>query len=148
PASPASHPVGFIHISGSDVPLHEKLLLALPRERAQPFVRSLQAQGTIDFDFKAAWKEASQPRAEVTQEIRLKDCQIQYAPFRYPLQHVQGLVTAQNEHWALRDIVGRGASDGTTVKCGGEATPNGVGVDVDLQFEARDVPLDDTLKNA
>ncbi len=95
PSSPPPHPLGFVKISGSDIPIHEQLLAALP-EKAQALTRSLQPQGRIDFQFSAEWKDLSQPRAEVTQEIRLKDCRIQFDRFAYPLQHVHGLVRANN----------------------------------------------------
>ncbi|HVT29450.1 MAG TPA: hypothetical protein VHE81_15650, partial [Lacipirellulaceae bacterium] len=85
PASP--HPLGFVKVSGTDIPIHEQLLAAIP-EKAQRLTRSLQPQGAVDFQFRSEWKTLSQPRAEVTLEIGLKDCQVQYDRFRYPLQHV------------------------------------------------------------
>ncbi len=146
------HPVGFVKISGNDVPIHEQLIAAIPKN-CQPLVRSLHAQGAVDFQFGVEWKDLSQPRGNATLEIQLKDCQIQFARFPYPLQHVQGRVTAntamaKNWNWKLQDIEGRGVNDRTIVKCHGEATSDGARYNTDLQFDARDVPLDDTLKNA
>ena len=37
-----THPVGFVEISGTDIPLHEQLLLALP-PKAEDLVRTLRA---------------------------------------------------------------------------------------------------------
>ncbi len=142
---PPPHPIGFVKVSGTDIPIHEQLLAALP-PNAQPFVRSLQPQGTVDFLFRAEWKDASQSRAEVLQEVRLKDCRIQFARFKYPLQRVRGLAVANNWRWKLTDIEGQGVNDSTIVKCRGEANPNGDGYDADLTIDASDVPLDDTLK--
>src|SRR5262249_27054664 len=71
------HPLGFVKIYGKNIPLHEQLLAALP-PGAQPLVRSLQAQGTIDFLFRAEWNDLAQPRAVVTQEVRLNDCEIKF----------------------------------------------------------------------
>lgn len=141
------HPLGFVQVSGSDIPLHNQLIEALP-PKAKDLVRSLQGQGAIDFRFRAEWKDLAQRQAEVTQEIRLKDCRIQFAPFPYPLQHVQGLVTAQNARWTLHDIEARGGNDSTTVICRGEAITHDSGCEADLTFEAKNVPLDDNLKLA
>lgn len=141
------HPVGFIKISGNDVPLHEELLAALP-PGSQSFVRSLKPQGTIDFVFVAEWKELEQRSATKTQEIRLKDCQINFTRFAYPLQHVHGMVTASNTRWTLHDIEGQGVNATTVVKVAGVADTNDNGFDADLTINARDVPLDETLKLA
>ncbi|MEX0641298.1 MAG: hypothetical protein WD468_01280, partial [Pirellulales bacterium] len=142
-----THPLGFVEISGTDIPLHEQLIEALP-PKAKDLVLSLNAQGAFDFRFRAEWKDLAQRQAEVTQEIRLKDCRIRYEPFKYPLQHVQGLVTAQNMRWTLNDIEARGGNDSTTVKCRGQAITHDSGCEVDLTFEATNVPLDDNLKLA
>jgi hypothetical protein len=140
-----SHPLGFVSIAGTDVPIHEQLLAALPT-RAQALTRSLQPQGAIDFDFRAEWKDSSQANADVTQKIELKDCRIQFTRFPYPLQHVHGFATSKNDRWKLEGFEGRGVTDATIVKCRGEANPNSAGYDVDLIINAFDVPLDDTLK--
>jgi hypothetical protein len=144
---PDRHPLGFVKISGNNIPLHEQLLAALP-PGAQSFVRSLQAQGTIDFLFRAEWKDLAQPRAVVTQEVRLNDCEIKFLPFPYPLQHLHGVAKENNSRWTLEGFEGRGATDATIVKCRGEAVPNSSGYNIDLTINAQDVPLDDTLKTS
>ncbi len=143
----SQHPVGYIKVSGTDVPIHEQLLAAIP-DKAQALTRSLQPQGLVDFEFRCAWKDLAQPRPNVTQDVRLKDCRIQFDRFPYPLQHVTGLATANNWHWKLENIEARGVTDSTIVKCRGEANPaaTGTGYDVELNIDAWDVPLDDTLK--
>jgi hypothetical protein len=144
-ASRTSHPVGFVEISGTDIPFHEQLLAALP-EKGEKFVRELRPQGAIDFRFRADWKEFSQPLADKNLEIVLKDCSIRYAPFPYPLHHVHGVAAAHNWCWKLQNIEGRGGNDSTIVKCRGEASPTGDGCHAELVFEAFNVPLDDNLK--
>src|SRR5262249_47353220 len=86
------------------------------------------------------------PRPHITLDIGLKDCRIQFARFPYPLQHVRGLVRGDNWHWTLSDIEGRGVNDSTVLKIWGSAVPNSGAYDADLYVEAKDVPLDDTLK--
>ena len=80
-------------ISGTDVPLHEQLLAAF-RQRPRSWCARCKRKGRSTFAFRCEWKDLAQPHADVTQDIRLKDCRIQFDPFPYPLQHVQGLVTA------------------------------------------------------
>ncbi len=141
------HPVGWVEISGSDIPLHEQLLAALP-EKGELLVRALRPQGEIDFQFRAEWTDPFQPRADVTKNIRLKNCAIQYVPFPYPLHNVNGLVSERNGHWTLQDIQGLGGDETTVVICRGTSTPIADGCHVDLNFRANNVQLDDNLKRA
>ena len=134
-------------VSGTDVPIHERLLAALP-DKAQEVTRSLHPEGLVDFEFRCEWKDAAKPHPIVTQDVRLKDCRIKFDHFRYPLQHVQGLATATDWRWKLENIEGRGVNDSTIVKLNGEANPGAAGYDVELNIDAWDVPLDDTLKLA
>ncbi|HEX5471006.1 MAG TPA: hypothetical protein VFW73_03925, partial [Lacipirellulaceae bacterium] len=118
----APHPIGFIKVSGTNVPIHEQLLAAIP-DKPQVLTRSLQPQGTVDFQFRSEWKDLSQPWADVSLDIGLKDCRIQYEKFRYPLQHVNGLVRGLAKDnkwkWALENIEGRGVTNNTVIKCHG-----------------------------
>jgi hypothetical protein len=145
-SSPRHHPVGWVEITGNGVSLHEQLIAALPK--GGPLVRSLRAQGAVDFRFRAEWKDLSQTRANVVQEIRLKDCTIQYDAFPFPLRRVHGLVAAENWHWTIHDVEGRGGNDSTIVKCRGRTIPRGDEFQSDLIFETTNVPLDDNLKRA
>ena len=144
---PYAHPIGYVEISGADIPLHDRLLDALP-PKGKELVVALQAQGAIDFRFRAEWKDLGQRHAETTLEIPLKECRIRYAPFPFPVQHVNGLVKAENWRWTLNDITGRGSNESTIVRCQGTAVPHDSGCEADLVFEATNVPLDDILKDA
>ncbi|HJQ80638.1 MAG TPA: AsmA-like C-terminal region-containing protein [Lacipirellulaceae bacterium] len=141
------HPVGWVDIAGTDIPLHEQLMAALP-DTVEPFVRSLRGQGAVDFHFRAEWNDRAQPRANVTQDIVLKDCLIQYAKFPYALHHVRGVISERNRIWTLHNLEGCGASQSTVVTCNGTSTRRGDDSLVDLVFDAANVPLDETLKAA
>jgi hypothetical protein len=141
------HPVGWVEVSGDDIPLHEELIAALP-DKGELLVRSLRPQGNIGFHFRAEWADRFQPRADVAKSIRLDNCAVQYVPFPYPLHHVNGLVTERNGHWTLHDIEARGGDETTVVRCSGTSTPLREGCRVDLVFTADNVPLDDNLKRA
>jgi len=141
------HPLGWVEVSGSDIPLHDQLYAAMPA-KAESLVRSLRPQGAVDFLFRAEWKDLAQPRAEITQKITLKDCSICYAPFPFPLRHVHGVINARNERWTIEGVQGHGGSDSTVVVCRGEAVVEASGCRADLMFNATGVPLDDNLKMA
>lgn len=144
-----THPLGFVEVSGVDIPLHDQLVAALsPSPKAKSLVESLHGQGMVDFRFRAEWKDLSQRQAEVSQDIRLKECRINYGPFPFPLQHVQGLVTERNGEWLLNDLEARGSNDSTVVRCRGVVRPKDSGSEVDLTFDATSVPLDENLKQA
>ncbi len=147
PANQRKHPLGWVEISGTDVPLHEQLVAALP-EKAERLVRSLRPQGAIDFRFRADWEDLSQQRANVIHEVRLKDCAIHYERFPYPLRQVAGLVTQRDGIWTIQGVEGRGWNDSTVVVCRGESSPGGAGFQTDLTFQATNVALDDHLKLA
>ncbi|MEX2317025.1 MAG: hypothetical protein WD669_07730 [Pirellulales bacterium] len=150
PLASRYHPVGWIELSGSDMVVHEPLLVALEAGSRQggQFVRSLRPQGTFDFRWRAEWKDRVQPRAATSLDVTLQDCNLQFDRFEYPLRHVRGLVTQRNGRWAIQDAEGRGGNDSTVVRCRGEATPVENGLQWDLVFEATNVPLDDNLKQA
>ena len=57
------HPLGFVEVSGTDIPLHEQLIVALP-PKAKELVRSLAGQGCVDFRFRAEWKDLAQRQAD------------------------------------------------------------------------------------
>jgi hypothetical protein len=150
-AAPLFRPLGWLEITGSDIPIHEQLLAALPDKpprSAQRFVRSLCPQGTIDLRWRAQWSDRSQPRPDIDQEIHLKDCSIQYDRFPYPLHHINGLVTAHNQHWTLRDIKSDGGSGLAVVTCHGTSEPSPAGSRLQLVFDATNVPLDEDLRRA
>jgi hypothetical protein len=146
-AEPPRHPLGWVEVSGADIPFHEQLTAALP-SNVEQLVRSFRPQGAFDFRFRAEWKELSQAGAEVTHEIRLKDCAVQYERFPYPLRHVQGLVTQRAGVWTIHDVEGRGWNDSTVVVCRGNSSPTADAFHTDLTVQASNMSLDDNLKFA
>lgn len=139
-ANQRTHALGWVKISGEDIPLHEQLLAALP-EPSESLVRSLQPQGTIDFRFQAEWREPTQSRADVKQEIRLKDFTLRPAVFPFPLRDVNGLLTEQSGRWKLESVQGCDASGSAIVRCHGD-------LHQELHLSAENIALDDTLKMA
>jgi hypothetical protein len=142
------HPVGWIDISASDMAVHEQLLAALDDRspKGAQVVRSLRPQGTFDFRWRCEWKDRAQPRAATSLDVTLKDCNLLFDRFEYPLWHARGLVTQRNGQWQIHDVEARGGSDSTVVRCRGAVTPTENGTLSDLVIEAINVPLDDNLK--
>jgi hypothetical protein len=114
----------------------------------RPLVESLHAQGAVDFLFHSEWRELSQPRADVSLDIGLKDCSIKYDRFPLPLRRITGRVAARNWNWDVRDVVAFGTHDSTIVKCSGSVVPRGTAWHADLVFTAENLPLDETLRSA
>jgi hypothetical protein len=145
--SPRLHPIGWVKISGAEIPVHQQLIAAIP-PMGRSFVESLRAQGAVDFTFRSEWKELSQPRADVALDLDLKDCSIRYDRFPLPLRGIKGRVAARNWQWELQNVVAFGTHDSTTIQCGGGVVPRGTGWHADLTFDAKSLPLDETLKTA
>ena len=99
--------------------------------------------------WRAEWTDQSQLRPDVDQEIRLKDCSVQYDRFAYPLHHINGLVTAHNRDWTLHDLKSDAGSGSTVVTCRGTSQPISPSANrLHLVFDAVNVPLDEDLKRA
>jgi hypothetical protein len=140
-------PVGWIEVAGSGIPVHEQLLAALP-DTAEPFVRSLAPAGTIDFHWRTERTDPALLRGDTSLELTLSDCAVQYAGFPYPLEQINGRVTARNGHWTLDDLTSRDRQGSATVTCRGTALTEASGVRLQLQFQGAGMPLDDNLKQA
>ena len=147
PVTTLPKPTGWVEVSGTGVAIHEQLLAALPG-KAQPFVRSLRPQGLIDFRWRYERLDPAAPRGDTSLDLRLADCAIQYERFPYPLEQIQGLVTARNGHYVLSELVGRDRQGAAAVNCQGEADLSDAGLALALVFRGSNVPLDENLKQA
>jgi hypothetical protein len=105
-ATAAPKPVGWITVAGEGIAIHEQLLAALP-DTAQPFVRSLRPEGTVDFQWRCDRTDPFAPRADTALDLKLVNCTVQYDRFPYPLERVHGLVTARNGQWTLSGVESR-----------------------------------------
>jgi hypothetical protein len=147
-APPRAYPVGWIEISGEAISVHEQLLATLAQRspKGGEFLRSLRPQGAFDFRWRAEWKDRLQPRAATSLDLVIRDGNILYERFPYPLRNVRGLVTERNRKWEIHDVEARGGNDATVVVCRGEVVSAADGNPFDLTFQAVNVPLDDNLK--
>lgn len=150
PTSPAEQPpdhfVGWVDVSGQKVPIHERLLAALPEKGAR-LARSLRPEGTLDFHWRLEWAEP-QPHPEKSLELKLQNCSVCYDAFPYPLEGIQGRVTALNRHWILHDLFSSSRQGKTIVTCRGESLPEGDGSRLQLVLQGMNLPLDEHLRQA
>lgn len=147
PANDSPKPTGWVEVSGEGIPIHERLLAAIPPQQ-QPFVRSLRPQGLVDFRWRYERTDPYAPRGDKHLELRLVDCAVQYEKFPYPLEQVRGLVVGHNGHFTLTDLVGRDRQGAAEVACRGESQLTDAGLAVALDFRGTNVPLDDNLKSS
>ncbi len=146
PSLPLS-PTGWVEVSGEGVSVHEELLAAMP-EKVEKFVRTLHAQGLVDFRWRYQRTNPYADNGNADLELRLTDCAIQYEKFPYPLQQVRGFVTAHNGHFKLSDIVGRDRQGSAVVNCFGESHASSDGLALQLTIHGTGVPLDENLKHS
>ena len=146
-----ARPIGWVVVSGTDIPLNDAALLAAISQRSPQggkLIESLRPQGAVDFRWRGEWRDRLQSRAETSLDLTLKDCSILFDRFQYPLRHVNGRVTERDRQWEIHDVQARGANDATTVICRGSASPSADGSLVTLDFHATNMPLDTNLKQA
>lgn len=139
--------VGWIEVSGNGISIHEQLLSALP-DTAESFVRSLTPSGTFDFRWRYERSDPLQRIADKKLHLTLIDGAIRYDRFRYPLQHIQGQVVADNGHWTLKELQGRDRQGSAVVTCEGQWQKKADGPQLQLVLRGTNMPLDDNLKQA
>jgi hypothetical protein len=145
--SPASKPTGWVDVSGTGVAIHEQLLAAL-RPKDQVFVRSLWAQGLVDFRWRWERTDPAAPTGDTSLDLKLVDCAIKFEKFPYPLEQIAGNVTARNGHFNLTGLTGRDRQGAANVTLDGQADASEAGLSLALVIRGENVPLDENLKQA
>lgn len=144
--NPGPQGVGWIEISvDQPIPIEERLIAALP-ERGRKVVRDMQPHGMVTVWFRFERPVASQS-AQKQIRIGLHDCSVRYAKFRYPIHQIHGKLTMRDDHWSFQEL--EGVNDSAVILCHGSWVLDGRGgSNLDLRFDARDVPLEDELRDA
>jgi hypothetical protein len=140
-------PVGWIEVSGNGILLHEHLLTALP-DNAEPFVRALRPEGALDFRWRYERDDPYALQAETSLNLKFIDCAIQYDAFPYPLERVQGTVTARNGIWTLNELESRDRQGQAVITCNGESQISPAGQQLRLVIQGENVLLDEHLKQS
>ena len=155
--NPGGEATGWIDVQTLEpIPLDERLIEALPDKAEDPgsprgksprdVVRSLHPQGSIHVSARYGKDAAAQPLQKQL-SLKMHNCSIWYDKFQYPIYEIGGEVAMENDRWTVKEL--RGANDSGVIDCNGnwhsEATG---GCQLNLQFLAWDVPLDDELRDA
>ncbi len=144
--NPGPAATGYFDASGEGVRLDEKLFLALdePSRRA---LRSLNPRGSINVVFRCQTSEQRSGEWHKRLDLTLNRCSVLYDQFPYPLNNIRGSIHMVDGVWNFGDGI-EGANDTGRVVCCGRLIPSAGGHDVALSFSARNVPLEEELRDA
>ncbi len=143
-ANPVNAPTGVFEVEGQDIPLDERLIRALP-EKPQEVVRSLHPGGAISF-YQKLWREKPDERLHEHLHVEANRCSIRYDRFSYPLTNVSGTLEMLDGAWTFRNL--KGNNNAASVTGAGYLTPGLQGNELQLNFAAKDVPLEKDLSDA
>jgi hypothetical protein len=132
-------------VRGDNLRLDEKLFKAL-REPTGRVVRALNPRGTFSVLFHIAHGEGRRPGLHNHLVIGLNRCSLRYDPFPYPLDNVRGSIVMNDDIWEFNDM--EGTNDTGRVTCHGRLIPTRDGHELVLNFEGRNVPLEEELRDA
>ena len=138
--------VGHIDVRGTDMPIDDRLLAAMP-DKGADVLRRLRAAGTFDFSFRHD-RDPSLPKGHANSlDVRLTDCSLRYMRFPYPLTKVRGRVRMHEGQWTLSGLTAR--NDTGVVSCSGQLAPGDDGSDLlTLDLSGSQVVLDQELRDA
>ncbi|HVC92511.1 MAG TPA: AsmA-like C-terminal region-containing protein, partial [Pirellulales bacterium] len=137
-------------IRGDSLHLDEKLFKALDFRAINPgvgqFVRALHPNGTFSVLFRTGHGEERLPRLHKHLSLGLNRCSLQYEGFPYKLDNVRGTLVMNDDAWEFKDL--EGTNDTGRVTCHGRLLPVRGGSELVLNFEGRNVPLEEELRDA
>lgn len=138
--------VGHVEIRGTDMPIDDRLLAAMPDKGAE-ILRQLRASGTFEFVFRQDRNPAFSKGHSNSLDIRLTDCSMRYVRFPYPLSKVQGAVQMRDENWVLSGLTGH--NDTGVISCSGRLVRDASGRgNLTLDLAGSQVVLDQELRDA
>ncbi|HLW68180.1 MAG TPA: AsmA-like C-terminal region-containing protein [Gemmataceae bacterium] len=133
-------------IQGNDLPLDPRAEAALGPHRA--LAESFHLRGRADLRVTIQ-KRFGEPRLTRCYHLDLKNTNLNYDAFPYPLENVTGIVditSTDRTHWELRNF--RGQHHGGEVMLSGKLDVEPSGDLLQLRVEGAGVPLDDDLRKA
>ncbi len=142
-----SMPAGWIRIACEQIPIHERLLAALP-DRAEQTVRSLDPHGPISVVWQIERSRELGAPPHTTTDLELHDCEVRYEKFPYPLSHITGKLHESDGEWTVTNVVSQPTAQGGSINCQGRCTTNDQGLALQLEFAGDNLPLDDHLRVA
>lgn len=146
--NPGPQATGYFEASSENVRFDEKLFLALS-EPSRRIVRSLNPRGSMNVWFRCETGAEPRPIWHKYLRLSLNRCSIRYDDFPYPLDGIRGVITMRDGAWEFVDGEGlEGANDTARVSCRGRLIPGPAGYEISLSFQARNVPLEEELRDA
>jgi len=166
--TPGPGAAGWVELSGRGLKIETGMIDALPA-KARQVITSMHPTGKIDFRWRIDRNRAGQLKPRTTLQLVLADVDLQYEKFSYPLRHIRGLIKAENNNWHFLDLESGGSRQ---VRCQGSLLPvttrnaartsngprtrNAVPArhakppeyELNLQFSAQQIPLDEDLRKA
>jgi len=142
--NPLDNATGGMEIRGDEIPLDEKLLAALPGSSREVF-RSLHPQGSLRVQARL-WRQRPDEPMHQQLQVNVKDGSIRFDKFPYPLDHIRGSLSMEDGQWTFSEM--EGTNDTGRVTCEGFLRPSPEGTQLHLNLTARDVPLEEELRDA
>lgn len=138
---------GWVQVNSQSGPLaiDDRLVGALT-PAAQSIVRKFQPRGSISFLATMQREHGTAPlRRKI--EIALHDLTIQHEAFSYPIDRVNGTLRMNDDDWDFLNLSGRNDSGFIAGRGTWRKNPED-GNELQLQFTATDLPLEDELRRA
>ncbi|TWT86909.1 hypothetical protein Mal64_37390 [Pseudobythopirellula maris] len=141
-------PVGWITIDSESTPVTPAVLAALPEDKAKLVIESLHPRGWVDIHWRADRTGVDQAKPDIALDMRLRDCELSYDRFPYPLQHVDGDLRLRDDVWEFTDLESKDAAGRKLVSCHGGLAPKDDSHRLMLYFHGETIPLDERLRAA
>jgi hypothetical protein len=146
PAPPRGMPPGWISIDCPRIPIHKRLLDALP-SRSQATVQSLDPHGEISVAWRVE-RVAGSAVIDTSTDIELHNCSVRYSKFPYPLSGMTGHLHERNGEWTIENVESRANAQGAVVQWQGTCKTHDDQLLVRLEVAGTNMPLDDQLRVA
>ncbi|QDU27991.1 hypothetical protein ETAA8_30830 [Anatilimnocola aggregata] len=134
-----------LHSQGGPLAIDDRLLHAFTPS-AQLIVRKFQPRGAVSFHATLEREHGTAPLHRKL-NVTLHDLTIQHEAFPYPIDRVNGTLQMTNDNWDFTNLSGRNDS-GYIVGHGTWRKDAPDGNQLQLQFTASDLPLEDELRRA
>lgn len=142
---PLDAATGWFEAKAAQLPIDDKLISAVP-ERGRAVLRSLDPHGTCGVQVRL-WRERADEPMHRHLVATLQRCALRFDKFPYPLSNIHGEIEMLDDQWKFTGL--EGANDSGRVHCDeGYLRPVADGSEFYLRLTARDVPLEDELRDA
>ncbi|WP_347244474.1 AsmA-like C-terminal region-containing protein [Thermogutta sp.] len=143
--NPLAGPVTQISISGQRIALDERLLNAVLDTKSRQTLRALHLSGSADV-WLGLWQNEPGGVLHRQMEATLNGCSIRYEAFPYPISDITGRIVMRDDAWSFQEL--RGRSGPAEISAHGTLLPQNGSSTFRLDFEAKQLPLDNELKGA